>query len=225
MAGGNIHGRMLVQAIIAAGLDPPVVLNEEGTKRAETLSRFLENDYDNPPPLAALSDKVETVSRCDSHEVAARLRDLAPDYLVAGGCGIIHEPILSLSTPINAHPGLLPEYRGLDPVLWSVSRGDPLGATVHVVTEGIDEGAILLREELPWRGAKTLLQLRLQCMRWGAELLARFLKEPRCYPPQNQDETRAAYYKEFPPAEYARAESNLRYYRATERGNRFALDA
>lgn len=29
MAGGNIHGRMLVQALVEAGLEPPLVLNEK----------------------------------------------------------------------------------------------------------------------------------------------------------------------------------------------------
>lgn len=225
MAGGNIHGRMLVEALVEASMEPVLVLNEEGTERARKLSQFLANDYDNPRPLSAISDRIVAVPCCDGPEVLAHLREIAPDYLVAGGCGIIREPILSLATPVNAHPGLLPEYRGLDPVLWSVSHGDPVGATVHIVTEGIDEGAILLRRELPWRGAKGLLELRLQCMRWGAELLVRFLKNPAHYPPQTQDEGRAAYYGAFPEADYARAEANLRFYRAAQGGNRFVPDA
>lgn len=225
MSGGNIHGRMLVEAMVKAGVGPALVLNEEGSDRARKLSKFLVNDYDNPPALNALTDKIRSVPRCDGAEAVQVIAEVAPDYLVLGGYGIMREPILSLATPLNAHPGLLPEYRGLDPVLWSVSRRDPVGATVHVVTEGIDEGPILLRGELPWRGAKTLLQLRLQCMRWGAELLARFLREPGRYPPQQQDARRAAYHGAFPQADYAKAGANLRFYRAADGGNRFVPDA
>ena len=221
MAGGNVHGRMLVQAMVEAGVGPTLVLDEQGSERARKLARFLANAYDNPPPLSALTTRVETVSSCMGEDAVARLRRLSLDYLILGGCGVVRQPLLGLATPLNAHPGLLPQYRGLDPVPWAVSRGDSVGATLHVVTEGIDEGPILLREELPWRGAATLLELRLQCMRLGAALLARFLRDPALYRPQEQDARAAAYYGSFPEAAYGAAEARLAAYRAVAGGNRF----
>jgi methionyl-tRNA formyltransferase len=51
---------------------------------------------------------------------------------------------------LNFHFGLLPEMRGADPIFESIRQRLPVvGATVHVMDEGLDTGPIVLREELP----------------------------------------------------------------------------
>lgn len=225
MAGANIHGRMLVETMCREGVAPSLVLNEQGTPRAERLADFLRNDVDTPPPLAEFGVPVEEVAQFDGHDVIERLHEVAPDYLIVGGCGIVKEPLLGASKPLNIHPGLLPAYRGLDPVLWSVLNGDPTGATVHVLTAGIDEGPVLLSRPLAWKGANNLLELRLQCIRHGAQLLAEFLRAPEDFPAQPQDETKAQYFSAFPDDRLAEAEERLKCYGPTSTGNGPAVPA
>jgi len=51
---------------------------------------------------------------------------------------------------INIHPSLLPKYPGLDTHARAIEAGDPeAGCTVHLVTEGVDEGPILDQEAVP----------------------------------------------------------------------------
>ncbi|MGB0992554.1 MAG: methionyl-tRNA formyltransferase [Akkermansiaceae bacterium] len=49
----------------------------------------------------------------------------------------------------NLHLALLPQYRGPDPVFWSIKNGDHFGGiTLHKMTERFDEGPILFRKEV-----------------------------------------------------------------------------
>ena len=218
MAGSNIHGRMIVQAMVESGMRP-LVINETGSERAINLAQWLVNEIDMPPPLETLGVEVVQVSAYDSPETMALLGETRPSFLINGGCGILRQPLLEAAVPLNAHPGVLPDFRGLDPVLWSVFKRQPVGATVHVMNTGIDEGPILLTHPMPWRGATSLLQLRLQCMRWGSALLVRYLMNPHTIEPQPQDLSAGAYYGRFPTEYIAVAEANLRGYRAGEEGN------
>jgi methionyl-tRNA formyltransferase len=54
---------------------------------------------------------------------------------------------------VNLHPAMLPEYRGPSPYLPMLldGRGDSDGgATLHVLTAGIDEGDIIAQERVPY---------------------------------------------------------------------------
>ncbi|WNO52556.1 phosphoribosylglycinamide formyltransferase [Stakelama saccharophila] len=51
---------------------------------------------------------------------------------------------------INIHPSLLPRYKGLDTHARAIAAGDAVaGASVHIVTEQLDGGAVLGRSEVP----------------------------------------------------------------------------
>ena len=60
---------------------------------------------------------------------------------------------------INFHPGLIPEARGLDAMLWSIYKGIPLGVTAHLIDERIDFGRILIKEKIPIYKNDTFLDL------------------------------------------------------------------
>lgn len=51
---------------------------------------------------------------------------------------------------INIHPSLLPKFPGLNTHARAIEAGDSeAGCTVHLVTEGVDEGPILDQETVP----------------------------------------------------------------------------
>ena len=51
---------------------------------------------------------------------------------------------------LNIHPSLLPKYPGLDTHARALEAGDAeAGCTVHLVTEGVDEGPILDQQAVP----------------------------------------------------------------------------
>ena len=62
---------------------------------------------------------------------------------------IVRAHFLSNFSCFNVHPGLLPEYRGCQPLYWQLKESQPVSAiTVHRMTEGLDEGDIIA--EIPF---------------------------------------------------------------------------
>jgi len=233
MCGAPIHGRMLIEAMASNGHPLDLIISEQNTDRAFKIESFLvDNSFDTARPLPELLEMMDAtycpVDNFPSPKVLGALTDLNPENIVCGGCGIIGEPLLSAARYglLNAHPGLLPAFRGLDPVLWGVAIRAAVGSTLHFVIAGIDEGGILLAQGLPWRGARKLEECRLQCMRLGGTLLSKFLAAPEGFPAQQQDNATANYYSAFPKTEYAATEEKLRHYIFdSEQGSRFQCEA
>tara|TARA_A100000171_G_C2138327_1_gene152348 strand:- start:1859 stop:2740 length:882 start_codon:yes stop_codon:yes gene_type:complete len=49
---------------------------------------------------------------------------------------------------INFHFGLLPKYRGIDPVFWQIKNQEKSGGiTVHLMTEEVDSGPVIYQEQ------------------------------------------------------------------------------
>jgi hypothetical protein len=62
---------------------------------------------------------------------------------------IIPAAFLANRVIINAHPGLLPQNRGVDAFKWSIINKWPIGVTLHIIDEKIDCGLIIKRERTP----------------------------------------------------------------------------
>ncbi|MCP4131709.1 MAG: hypothetical protein GY754_12085 [bacterium] len=63
----------------------------------------------------------------------------------------IPETILSMPSQgfYNFHTGLLPAYRGIDPVFWQIRNREPFGGiTVHRMDSGLDSGPIAHMEKM-----------------------------------------------------------------------------
>ncbi len=51
---------------------------------------------------------------------------------------------------VNKHCALLPAYKGLYPVFWAMLNGEKeIGVTLHLMTEEIDAGPILIQKKVP----------------------------------------------------------------------------
>ena len=65
------------------------------------------------------------------------------------GSEIISQDILNqCHNSLNIHPSLLPWGKGRDPVFWNVLNGEPVGATLHVMTKLLDGGPIYVQREV-----------------------------------------------------------------------------
>ncbi|MBK7575399.1 MAG: hypothetical protein IPI26_09140 [Elusimicrobia bacterium] len=129
----------------------------------------------------------------------------APDLLVTNHYPMkIRPEVLSISTfgGINIHAGLLPEFRGAHIPQWVILTGaSRSGVTVHVLTEGFDEGDVVGRCEVPVRGTDTWVTLldrtRAAFREWFPTLVPRLMEGPPRGVPQ--DPGRAVYYRPRTP--------------------------
>jgi formyltetrahydrofolate-dependent phosphoribosylglycinamide formyltransferase len=96
--------------------------------------------------------EVDTALRAANVEVialAGYMRVLTP-WLVGGWRGRM----------LNIHPSLLPLYPGLDTHARAITAGDAeAGCTVHLVTEGVDEGPVLGQKRVPVLAGDTAASL------------------------------------------------------------------
>ncbi len=90
-------------------------------------------------------------STIDWTELSATLRQFGITHIfLAGFMKIVPEGFVRewRDKIYNIHPSLLPLYPGLKSIEKSYDENGPLGVTVHLVTEGVDEGPIILQKKL-----------------------------------------------------------------------------
>lgn len=91
----------------------------------------------------------------EAHEraVEAVLEDHAVEAVALAGYMRLLTPWLvrkRAGRMLNIHPSLLPKYPGLDTHARALEAGDgEAGCTVHIVTEGVDEGPIIDQAVVP----------------------------------------------------------------------------
>jgi len=88
-----------------------------------------------------------TVKGNNSTELEQLLLKLDVDVIVLAQTGIIRNNIIKKAKKgvLNAHPGILPDYRGIDCLKWAILNNDlsKIGCTVHWVDQGVDTGNII----------------------------------------------------------------------------------
>ncbi|HEY9080148.1 formyltransferase family protein [Magnetovibrio sp.] len=115
------------------------------------------------------------VANHNSAATLSLLEQLDLDILVnAGTPRILKNPILNAPRigVLNCHPGLLPHYRGCSCVEWAIFNDEPVGNSVHLMTEEIDEGDVLMTEPLSFASDATYQDIRIGVYQAGFELLA-----------------------------------------------------
>lgn len=103
------------------------------------------------------------------------IRELQPDYIVVVAYGrIIPKSILDIPTRgcINIHGSLLPKYRGASPIQAALLHGEQeTGVTIMLLSEGMDEGAMLHKVVVPVTTDTTSETLFQKLSILGAEVL------------------------------------------------------
>ena len=91
-------------------------------------------------------------SSVNSKEFKKALLKLNPDIILVGSWGErISKEIYDLPkiASINAHPSLLPKYRGPNPYFWVIKNQEKTtGVSFHLIDDDYDTGAILAQEEI-----------------------------------------------------------------------------
>lgn len=94
-------------------------------------------------------------------EIEAYLELLQPEVGIISGARILGFPVISKFSRgiINFHPGLIPEARGLDALLWGINNGIRLGVTSHLIDSRVDAGLLLEKRKIDLYKDDTLFDL------------------------------------------------------------------
>ena len=136
---GQIHAKII--AVISNKRDAMAL------ERART--HGLADLFVDPKPFAGRPDSREAYDRAlldvlQKHDVEL--------VLLAGYMKIVTSVLINAyaNRMMNIHPSLLPSFPGLDVQKKAIEWGCKLaGCTVHFVTEGVDEGPIILQAAVP----------------------------------------------------------------------------
>lgn len=129
------------------------------------------------------------------------LEEIKPDAVLMMTCPF-KIPEQALGQPrlgfINFHYGLLPQYRGANPVFEQLRRRESNGGiTVHQADKGIDTGAVIFQQTMPIHPDETFGMHMTRLSYAGAEMAARLVQviaSGAPLPAIPQDEQKAVYY-------------------------------
>ena len=149
--GSNLQA--IIDAIEAGQLDARIVLVLSNKKDAAALERArkhgLTDVFLDPKPFAGQPDSRGAYDRA----VLDVLRKHDVELVLLAGYMKIVTPVLVKAYEnrmMNIHPSLLPAFPGLDAQKQALDHGVKLsGCTVHFVTEGVDEGPIIIQAAVP----------------------------------------------------------------------------
>jgi methionyl-tRNA formyltransferase len=143
------------------------------------------------------------------------LDDLENCVIICAGYPKLIEPnVLKNNVIINAHPSLLPEYRGMHSLVWAMLNDEPeFGFSIHLMNDEIDDGDILAQFRVRnqgqdsaqiWRMFDSYVQENL------ADVVFRFLSGDLRAVPQDQNRATWVARRNLEDCEMNWAEPNFR---------------
>ena len=152
----NVGVRCL-SVLLAHGVEIPLVVTHTDNPSEEIW-------FDSVAGLTALYD-IQTITPDDPNtpEIVAQIQALQPDFIFSFYYrNMLKKPLLDLPTrgAFNMHGSLLPKYRGRVPVNWAIIHGErETGATLHVMNEKPDNGALVDQQAVPILPDDTALEV------------------------------------------------------------------
>ena len=177
--------------------------------------------YSQPPRPAGRgkADRKSPVQQCAEtlglpvrHPVSLRTQSAAEDFAqlqcdvaVVVAYGLILPPSI-LQAPkrgcLNIHASLLPRWRGAAPIHRAILAGDAeTGLCIMQMDEGLDTGAVLLRQATPIRAEETTADLHDRLSTMGADLILQALDRLPNLPLQPQSAEGVTYAAKIDKAE------------------------
>lgn len=120
------------------------------------------NKWEQNKTYKTISDLVIIVKNFNSEKTELIVKKLNPDLIILAGSRILKENIILIPRIgiLNAHPGLLPKYRGVDVIQWAIYNFDPIGVTIHFIDKGVDTGLICKQKKITIEKHDTIESLR-----------------------------------------------------------------
>lgn len=155
--GSNLQA--LIDAIEAGQIEARIVAVISNKKEAVALERArkhgIKDLFVDPKPFAGRPDSREAYDRSLLEVLQQHEAELV---LLAGYMKIVTTVLVTAyaNRMMNIHPSLLPAFPGLEVQKKAIDWGCKLaGCTVHFVTEGVDEGPIIIQAAVPILDADT----------------------------------------------------------------------
>jgi phosphoribosylglycinamide formyltransferase-1 len=149
--GSNLQA--VIDAIEAGQVQAQIVAVISNKKDAVALERArkhgIKDLFVDPKPFAGRPDSREAYDRALLEILQQQEVELV---LLAGYMKIVTAVLVNAyaNRMMNIHPSLLPSFPGLDVQKKAIDWGCKLaGCTVHFVTEGVDEGPIIIQAAVP----------------------------------------------------------------------------
>jgi phosphoribosylglycinamide formyltransferase-1 len=149
--GSNLQS--IIDGIEAGQVEAQIVAVISNKKDAVSLERArkhgLKDLFVDPKPFAGWPDSREAYDRLLLEVLQQHNVELV---LLAGYMKIVTAVLVNAyaNRMMNIHPSLLPSFPGLDVQKKAIDWGCKLaGCTVHFVTEGVDEGPIIIQAAVP----------------------------------------------------------------------------
>ncbi len=149
--GSNLQA--LIDAIEAGQVQARIVAVISNKKEAVALERArkhgIKDLFVDPKPFSGRPDSREAYDRSLLEVLQQHEAELV---LLAGYMKIVTALLVNAyaNRMMNIHPSLLPSFPGLDVQKKAIDWGCKLaGCTVHFVTEGVDEGPIIIQAAVP----------------------------------------------------------------------------
>lgn len=139
----------------------------------------------------------------NSAEFKKEILRLNADIVLVGSWGEkLKKSIIDLPkiATINAHPALLPKYRGPNPYFQAIKHMEmQSGVTFHLMDENFDTGAILLQKAVNIDSEDTGTELRHKIALASREGISELIKklDEEIIIPVKQDESKASYFPQI----------------------------
>jgi phosphoribosylglycinamide formyltransferase-1 len=153
--GSNLQA--IIDVIEAGTLRARIEVVISNKREAAALERArkhgLTDVYLDPKPYASQSDNKEENRQAYDRAILDVLRKHDVELVALAGYMRIVTPVLIQAYPhriMNIHPSLLPAFPGLEVQKKALDWGVKVsGCTVHFVTEGVDDGPIIIQAAVP----------------------------------------------------------------------------
>lgn len=145
------------------------------------ISGCITNNSEAPGILHALEANIPVAIISKESDLLKAVSSFNPGLVVlAGYMAILKGEIIDRYRIINVHPSLLPKYRGLRTHQRAIENGDSIhGATVHYVTERLDDGPIISQVSIPIYPDDTAESLASRLLPLEHELLLNTVEDMR----------------------------------------------
>lgn len=139
----------------------------DGTTSVKNVSRRLKVEF-------------KEIKNINDPAYVQHIREIAPDLIISYSAPqVVHPELLGIPKygVINVHGAILPHYRGLLPSFWYLYNDEKLGgATVHMMSSDIDDGAIVEQGSVDISDCKTMVQLMKKTKLLGGELMVKAIQ-------------------------------------------------